>query len=342
MKVSVVIPNFNGKHFINNCLISLNNQKDYINEVIIIDNGSTDGSQEFIKNKIIANLNSMDNLSPKTDFNFKINLIENKENFGFSTAVNQGIRDSNCELVFLINNDVELDKNCILNLIECVNSEDDIFSASSKMIQSDNRDLIDDAGDEYTLFGWTKKIGNNKDVANYTYSREIFSSCAGAALYKKAIFDEIGYFDENFFAYMEDVDIGYRALIEGYKNVYCPKAQVFHIGSGTSGSKYNEFKIKLAARNNIFIPYKNMLIPQLIVNFLFLTIGFFIKFLFFLRKGYGKVYLTGLFEGLKNLNKVKRTKYKNKNIKNYFKIELKLILNLFNHFFHIINNLNNF
>ena len=323
MKVSVVIPNFNGKHFLNNCLKSLNDQKDYINEVIIIDNGSTDGSPEFIKNII------KDNLNVRNDFNFKINLIENDDNLGFSKAVNQGIRNSNSDLVYLINNDVELDKECIPNLIDCINFDESIFSASSKMIQSSNRDLIDDAGDEYTILGWTKKIGNNKDVANYTHSREIFSSCAGAALYKKAVFEEIGYFDENFFAYMEDVDIGYRALIEGYKNVYCPNARVFHIGSGTSGSKYNEFKIKLAARNNIFVPYKNMPIPQLIINFLFLSLGFFIKFLFFLIKGYGKEYLAGLFEGLKNLNKVERTKYKNKNIKNYFKIELKLILNLF-------------
>ena len=316
MKVSVVIPNFNGKHFLNNCLISLNDQKEYISEVIIIDNGSTDGSQEFIKNKI-------------NDFKFKIKLIENENNLGFSIAVNQGIKNSHCDLVFLLNNDVELNKDCISNLIKCINSDDDIFSVASKMIQLDNRELIDDAGDEYTIFGWTKKIGNNRNVANFKDFREVFSCCAGAALYKKAIFNEIGYFDENFFAYMEDVDIGYRAMIEGYKNVFCPNALVFHLGSGTSGSKYNEFKIKLAARNNVFVPYKNMPLPQLIVNFLFLTVGFFIKFLFFLAKGYGNEYLSGLFEGLKNLNKVKRTKYKNKNIKNYFKIELKLILNLF-------------
>ena len=323
MKVSVVIPNFNGKHFLKDCLASLSDQDEYINEVIIIDNGSTDGSQDFIKNEIIANLNFTD------DFNFKIDLIENKDNLGFSTAVNQGIKNSTSELVFLINNDVEVDKDCIPNLIKCINSREDIFSVASKMIQSNNRELIDDAGDEYTILGWTKKMGNNKNIANFNQAREIFSSCGGAALYKKAIFEEIGYFDENFFAYMEDVDIGYRAMIEGYKNSYCPNAQVFHVGSGTSGSKYNEFKIKLAARNNVFLPYKNMIIPQLILNFLFLGIGFSIKFLFFLSKGYGNEYLTGLFEGFKNLNKVERTKYKNKNIKNYFKIQVKLVLNLF-------------
>jgi len=322
MKVSVVIPNFNGKHFLNNCLNSLKHEEDYIHDVIIIDNGSTDGSQDFIKNKIINN-------DIKNYFNFKIYLIENKDNLGFSKAVNQGIKKSYCELVFLINNDVELAKDCISNLIKCINSNEDIFSVATKMIQFANRELIDDAGDQYTIFGWTKKVGNNKNVANYKHPREIFSSCAGAALYKKSVFDEIGYFDENFFAYLEDVDIGFRALIEGYKNVYCPDAHVFHLGSGTSGSKYNEFKIKLAARNNVFVAYKNMPIPLLTLNFLFLSLGFFIKFLFFLIKGYGTVYLAGLFEGLRNLNKVNRTKYKNKNIKNYFKIELKLILNLF-------------
>ena len=114
MKVSVVIPNFNGKHFLNNCFLSLYEQEDYINEIIIIDNGSTDGSQEFIKKKIKDII--------EEDFNFKIKLIENKENLGFSTAVNQGIKNSNSDLVFLINNDVELDKDCILNLINCINS----------------------------------------------------------------------------------------------------------------------------------------------------------------------------------------------------------------------------
>ena len=80
----------------------------------------------------------------------------------------------------------------------------------------------------------------------------MFSSCAGAAIYRKCILDEIGYFDENFFAYLEDIDISYRAKSFGYKNYYSHKAKVYHIGSATSGSRHNSFKVRLAARNNIF------------------------------------------------------------------------------------------
>ena len=102
---------------------------------------------------------------------------------------------------------------------------------------------MDDAGDEYTILGWTCKVGDGKSPDLYTSERETFSACAGAAIYRKDILDKLKYFDENFFAYMEDVDISYRARIWGYKCVYCPEAVVYHLGSGTSGSRYNEFKI---------------------------------------------------------------------------------------------------
>ncbi len=105
------------------------------------------------------------------------------------------------------------------------------------MVQYQNRDKIDDAGDEYTILGWTKRVGYNKSSNNYNHQREIFSACAGAAIYRKSVFDKIGLFDENFFAYMEDVDISYRARIHGYKCIYCPEAVVYHRGSGTSGSQ---------------------------------------------------------------------------------------------------------
>jgi GT2 family glycosyltransferase len=322
MKISIVIPNYNGVNFLPSCLNSLKSDKFNYLYVIIVDNGSNDGCNDFLVNEI-------ENVQQD---NIEYYLISNDFNLGFSKAVNQGIRLANTqdsEYVCLLNNDVEVGRGFLDNLVKVIEKDENIFSVNSKMLQYNNRDLIDDAGDEYNLLGWTKRSGYGKSLNCYSKEREIFSSCAGASLYRKSVFGKIGYFDENFFAYMEDVDIGYRARINGFKNVYSPEAIAYHHGSGSSGSRYNEFKIKLAARNNIFVPYKNMPIPQLILNFLFLLLGFFIKFLFFLIKGYGEEYLTGLFEGLKNLNKVERIKYKNKNIKNYFKIELELILNLF-------------
>lgn len=310
-EISVIIPNYNGINFLEVCLRSLTSQKNDL-DVIIVDNGSKDGSLEYIKK----------NYS-------KFTLIENEKNLGFAAAINQGIKASSGKYLLLLNNDVELEENCIANLKKCIDKNDNIFSVSSQMIQYHERNKIDDAGDEYTILGWTKRTGYGKSTKNYKTPRKIFSSCAGAALYCKRILDEIGYFDENFFAYMEDVDISYRAQIHGYECIYCPESKVYHVGSGTSGGRYNEFKVKLSARNNIYVPYKNMPWPQLFLNSPFLIIGYLIKYFFFLRKGYGSVYLAGLKEGLNSLEKIEKIKYSNENLFNYMKIEYKLIKNTF-------------
>lgn len=312
--LTVIIPNYNGKSMLESCFKSLENQG--YSEVIIVDNGSQDGSAEYIKEN-----------------HPEFTLIENQENLGFSKAVNQGIKASKTDYVFLLNNDVELEENCLSNLMKCIQKDDSIFAVATKMVQYHDRSKLDDAGDEYTILGWTKKTGEDKSSDLYTSGREIFSACAGAALYRKNIFDKIGYFDENFFAYMEDVDIGYRARIHGYKSVYCPKAVVYHRTSATSGSRYNQFKIWLAARNNVYVPFKNMPWPQLAVNFIFLLFGYLIKYLFFLQKKQGKYYLEGLKEGFNSLDKIEKVRYNKENLGNYFKIEWLLIKNMFKYIF---------
>ena len=195
------------------------------------------------------------------------------------------------------------------------------------MLQYTNKELIDDVGDEYNLLAWTKKTGENHHSDEYSEVMDIFSSCAGAAMYKKPVLNEIGLFDDNFFAYMEDVDLAIRSKINGYRNLLCPDAIVYHIGSATSGSRYNEFKVRLAARNNVWVVYKNIPIPLKIVNFIFLFLGFLIKYLFFVKKGFGSTYLEGIREGLSTRNKIDKVKFKTKNTKNYFKFEYRLIIN---------------
>ena len=108
---------------------------------------------------------------------------------------------------------------------------------------------------------------------------------------------KIGLFDEAHFAYLEDLDMGYRARIQGYENWYCPEAKVYHIGSGTSGSRYNQFKIRYSSRNNIYLIHKNMPVPQMILNLPFLLAGFAVKLLFFALKGYGREYAAGIKNG---------------------------------------------
>jgi len=312
MKVSVVTPNYNGERFLKTFFESLNNDSEYIGEVIIVDNGSSDGSKDYIN---------------ENEFDLPIRLIENSENLGFAPAVNQGILKAKHEHVLSLNNDTEIKEGSIKQMVDLISSREDVFSVQAKMLQFNNRQLIDDVGDEYNLLAWTKKTGENHSCDEFSEIKEIFSSCAGAALYKKSILDELGMFDENFFAYMEDVDLAIRSKINGYHNLLCPDAIVYHVGSATSGSRYNEFKVRLAARNNVWVVYKNIPIPLKIINFIFLFFGFLIKYIFFLRKGFGSVYLSGIREGLSARDKITKTKFKSKNTINYLKIEYRLIVN---------------
>ena len=307
MKVSVVTPNYNGLKFLNSYFETLLIQSRFIEEIIIIDNDSTDGSIEFIEEFINS-----------ANYPIDIVLIKNEDNLGFAPAVNQGIREAKCEYIYSVNNDVELEWNALEEIIKAMDESIDLgenpFSIQSKMIQHYNRKLIDDAGDEYTILAWTKKIGDGQPVERYDEKREIFSSCAGAALYRKSALEEIGLFESQ---------------IYGYKNYFCPDSIVYHYGSGTSGSRYNEFKIRLAARNNVFLIYKNFPILQKIINFIFIFLGFLIKYIFFAMKGYGSIYLDGVKEGLGNRKELTKTPFLRKNWKNYFKIEWKLIKNTF-------------
>lgn len=295
--------------YLRECLNSLMNQN-FSFITIVVDNNSQDGSVEYIKKHYP-----------------EITLIENKENLGFAKAVNQGIKASKSEYVFILNNDTEIESDCISNLLNCIEKDENIFAVSSKMIQYHDRTKMDNAGGEYTILGWTKLVGFGKSPLLYDKKREVFSACAGAALYRRSIFNEIGFFSENFFAYMEDVDISFRARINGYKCVYCPKAIVYHVGSASTGSRYNEFKIRLAARNNVCLPFKNMPWPMLALNFVFLLMGYFIKYLFFSFKGYGSVYLDGLKEGFNSRKRLEKVQYTNSNFTNYLKIEWLLIKN---------------
>jgi len=316
MKVSVIIPNYNGAKYLKVCLDSLSRQTFAAFDIIVVDNGSIDDSCEYLEREYKS-----------------VRLIRLDKNYGFSKAVNEGIKVCDSDFVVLLNNDVEVDTDWLQSLMNCIGKDESIFSCSSKMIRYNDREKIDDAGDEYNILGWAYKRGDGKSISKFAQNDEIFSSCGGAAIYRKSVLEQIGYFDENFFAYMEDVDISYRAKIHGHKNIYCSDAVVYHIGSATSGSKYNSFKVKLAARNNVYVAYKNMPILQLLLNSPFMLLGFTIKYIFFCKLGFGREYRAGIREAFSNLKNVEKVKYSNKNMVNYVKIELEIIVNTFDYFF---------
>lgn len=308
MKVTIIIPNYNGCHFMEPCLASLKKQtyKDY--QILVVDNASTDGSVEYVKEHYP-----------------EIEVIALKKNYGFSKAVNVGIRRSTTPYVILLNNDTTTDPYYIEEMVRTIEKSPRIFSVSSKMIQMYHPELIDSAGDLYTLTGWGVCRGVGRPVSNYTETDEVFSACAGAAIYRRQVFEKIGLFDEKHFAYLEDIDVGYRARIFGYRNLYCPTALVYHVGSGTSGSKYNSFKVRLSARNNIYLNYKNMPLLQLMVNFLPLFAGYVLKYAFFIRIGFGKDYKDGILEGLRTRKTLRKVPFRMMRLRHYMRIEKDLI-----------------
>ncbi len=330
---TIVIPNLNGMRYLGPCLDSLTRQtrKDF--SVILIDNGSQDESVDFVRKQYP-----------------EVTVCCFDENRGFCAAVNEGIRRSDTPYVILLNNDTVCEEDFVEELVRAMETPShaasaavrsrgmrrpagmgrpDVFSCAAKMVQMDAPDRMDNAGDYYCALGWAYAVGKGKPAADYDRRREIFSSCAAAAIYRREVFDEIGLFDETHFAYLEDTDIGYRAQIAGYRNYYEPKAVVRHVGSATSGSVYNAFKTRCSARNNLYLIYKNMPWVQIVLNLPFLLPGFLIKMFFFAAKGFLREYVTGLKEGVSCCRRDKKMRFQWRHFGSYVRIQLLLWVNLF-------------
>lgn len=314
-KVTVIIPNFNGLVYLEGCFRALMDQtyKDF--QVILVDNGSTDGSAQWTCEHYPC-----------------VQVIRLSENFGFCKAVNEGIRASKTPYVLLLNNDTEVEANFLKEMVAGMRRHPRAFSGASRMLKFHERDRIDDAGNYYCALGWAFARGKGKPMENYEKEEQIFASCAGAAIYRRGLFEKIGYFDEEHFAYLEDTDVGYRARIHGYENWYFPKAKVYHVGSGTSGSRYNQFKIRYSSRNNIYLIYKNMPLLQIVLNLPFLVPGFGAKLVFFAMKGFGREYAAGIKNGFQLCKKDRKVPFSPGHLHAYLRIQWELWVNMIRRF----------
>ncbi len=315
-KITVVIPNYNGKDFLRECLQSLSEQVDITPEyeILVVDNGSTDGSLALIGQEFP-----------------QVRSIALPENTGFCHAVNVGIEASEAPYVILLNNDTRVKEDFVYELYRAMEGRPEAFSVSARMLMWDRPELLDGAGDRYCVLGWAFARGKGRPAKGFDRAVEVFSACGGAAIYRRSILERTGLFDEMHFAYLEDLDIGYRARIYGYRNYYEPRAEVIHYGSASSGSRYNAFKTRLASANNIYVVGKNMPLLQWVWNLPFLCIGFLVKFLFFCKKGMGGIYLKGLLEGFHKLfsreGRNRRIRFQWAHLGNYFAIQWELYAN---------------
>lgn len=288
MKVAVIIPNYNGRHFLPGCLNALGQMsfKDFT--TIVVDNGSTDGSVDFLR-----------------EYYPRVRVIEFAENRGFSAAVNEGIRQSNGDYVALLNNDMEVEEGWLGELVRALErSGPEVGSCVGKILYFDRRERIDSAGDCFTRAGFNFKRGwQQRDQGQFDRLERVFGASAGAALYRRAMLDELGGFDEDFFAYLEDVDLSFRAQLRGYGCLYVPPAVAYHHFAGTS-SRMGDFSIYQTQKNLVSLLVKDM--PTgLLIRYSPSIFGFLlISALYYLLRGKGGPFIRGRIDGLKEIKKM--------------------------------------
>ena len=277
--ITIVIPNYNGMRYIAECLDSVLSGT-IIPHIIVVDNASTDGSRELVEENYPM-----------------VTLLKLHANTGFCHAVNCGLHLVRTRYAILLNNDIRADRRFVEELYSAIAQDERVFSVQARMLSMKDPEKIDSAGDFYCALGWAFSRGKGKRKDAYNRPGEIFSSCAGAAIYRMKAFEKIGWFDERHFCYLEDVDVGYRAQIYGYRNLYAPRAVVYHAGSASSGSAHNAFKEGLVPGNNDYLLYKNMPAAQYVLNAPLIGLGKLVKRAYFKKKGLGEAYSRGLARG---------------------------------------------
>jgi len=247
VKTAVVIPNWDGKSRLGACLDSIQAQSDPA-DVVVVDNGSRDGSAEFIRSKYP-----------------KVILLQNQRNLGFAGGVNIGLRyalENNYTYAALLNNDAIADRNWLKYLVEFLDKDKSGGIVVSKMLAADGKH-IDSAGEAYSIWGLPFATGRGKlDRGQYDKSGWVFGASGGASLYRLSMLKKIGLFDEDFFAYYEDVDISFRAQLAGWKVGFEPKAKVVH-QIGATSKQIKGFTTYQTVKNLPWLMWKNIPRPTL-------------------------------------------------------------------------------
>lgn len=236
--ISVIVVNWNRKELLEACLRSLAEQRGVSFETIVVDNGSADGSAEM------------------AEAQYRARVIRNRENRGFCAANNQGIAASRGDLIALLNNDAEADPGWLAALARTFDRDGNIGMAASKILDFDDPRLIDKAGHLIWPDGQNRGRGTGTlDTGQYDREEEVLWPDGCACMYRKRMLDSIGGFDEDFFAYGDDAELGLRARIAGWRCLYTPDAVVRHHRGSTLG-RASARRLVLIERNRILLAAK--------------------------------------------------------------------------------------
>jgi GT2 family glycosyltransferase len=251
--ISVVVLNFNGKHYLDRCLSSLRDQTYEDLEIIVVDNSSSDGSVEYLRERFPW-----------------VRVVTNEANLGFAGGTNRGILQARGEYILTLNNDTWADISFVERLAKPMKADGAVGMCASKMLFPGGR--INSTGICLSRSGaaWDRGMFE-EDRGQYDLEVDVFGPCAGAALYRKEMLDEIGLFDEDFFMFMEDVDLAFRGRLAGWKCLYVPEAWVCHIHGGTAGFG-SDLSVYYGNRNIIWYVLKDFP-PKLLVTSLPWIIG---------------------------------------------------------------------
>lgn len=242
-KVSLIIINWNGELFLQQCLTALMAQKVLPFEIILVDNASTDKSVEIAQRFPLVRLIALD------------------KNVGFARGNNLAIESTSkeCTWIALVNPDAYAEPDWLGQLLAAAETYPEFDVFGSKLVTADNPMVLDGVGDTYHISGLVWRLRHGEPVASSCENeREIFSPCAAAALYRRSALLKLGGFDETYFCYVEDVDLGFRLRLAGYRCLYVPRSVVHHVGSGTTGGQHSDFAIYHGHRNLVWTFVKNM------------------------------------------------------------------------------------
>lgn len=242
-KVAVIIVNWNGRDFLEECLNALLAQTIKPHEILLVDNASSDGSVEIVR--IFSS----------------VRLLTQDCNTGFARGNNLAIVSASDESdwIALLNPDAFPDPQWLETLLVAAQSRPEFDVFGSKLVNAVDPALFDGTGDAYHISGLVWRTAHGVPMSVLGESEcEIFSPCAAAALYRHSAFVAAGGFDEDFFCYVEDVDLGFRLRLAGYRCLYVPQSVAHHIGSGTTGGQHSDFSIYHGHRNLVWTFVKNM------------------------------------------------------------------------------------
>lgn len=264
-RVSVIIVNYNGGDLLRECLESVRSQTLRDLEVIVVDNSSRDGSPDEVRRAYPD-----------------VRLIALRENTGFAGGNRAGYREAQGTYLLLLNNDVVLDKSCLENLLLAMEEHPDAGICASKIIRH-GEEVIDSAGDGFStgLKGFNHGRGLSPD--RYDTGDYIFGACAGAALYRRSMIEEIGFFDEDFFLIYEDTDLNLRAQLAGWRTWYVPSAIVHHRVRSSIG-KMSDTAVFYSLRNCELVRVKNLPLGLIIRCFFPFLMTAFLEFIYFAVK----------------------------------------------------------